>query len=263
MKEIKEAVIRKGIVWGVAACLALSLSACAGGGSGKDAKPAASETSAKEEDAGETGESGQGVLEELMADDLETEEEGLSLEEVNEEELAEEETFSGEGDDMEFSVFSSEKMNFSFLYEPEHKAFITDTGAAQLAIGGDESLTGLFISVQDAANMPEVSQIIEEEKYNLQQKYQNAMAVQPEDEALVMEDHDLTGFSYAYSNEEGETVECTYYIDKAEGKYVFYETAALKENRDATMDALAIAMESLVPEAGYYGESDALSGSIE
>ena len=259
MKEVSKRIIRKGIVWGLTAGLVLSLSAC-GGGSGKDAKTASEETAVKEE-SGEAAESDLGVLEVMMADDLETEEEVLTVEEGDIPE--EEETFSGEGDDVEFSVFSSEKMNFSFLYEPEHSAFITDTGAAQLVIGEDENQAGLFVSVQDAAGMPEVSQIIEEEKNNLQQKYQNAMTVQPKDEALDMDEHDLAGFAYAYSNEEGKTVECTYFIDKAEGKYIFYETEALEENKAATLDALAIAMESLVPEAGYYGDSDALSGSLE
>ena len=157
-----------------------------------------------------------------------------------------------------YKVFASEKMGFSFLYEAENAAYITDTGAAELVIDGDESLVGLFVSCVDAENMPDVSEILEESMFNVQQQYQNAMVDQPEMDSLSIEGHDLTGIYYAYSNTDGKTIDCYQFIEVRDGKYIFYETAALREKSGPEQTAMGVAIGSIQFDADYYGESDAI-----
>jgi hypothetical protein len=88
-------------------------------------------------------------------------------------------------------VFASEEMGFSFLYDAAHTAYITDTGAAQIAVNGDESLVGLFVSVVDDENMPEVSQILEESMFDETQKYQQAIVQPPAENEITVKGHTL------------------------------------------------------------------------
>ena len=62
----------------------------------------------------------------------------------------EDKTTNGAENSLEnYRTFASEKMGFSFLYESPHTAYVTDAGAAEIAINGDDSLVGLFVSVGD------------------------------------------------------------------------------------------------------------------
>ena len=83
-----------------------------------------------------------------------------------------------------YLVFASEEMGFSFIYNSEHTAYISPNGAALLAIDGDEARTGLFVSVMDSENMPSPDEYFEGEIFNLQQRYLNAMAEQPQRDDL-------------------------------------------------------------------------------
>ena len=161
-----------------------------------------------------------------------------------------------------YNVFSSELLNFSFLYDPAHTAYLTGAGTAELAIDGDERLVGLFVSVIEGEHMPTPEEILEEEIFNLQQKYQNAMAEQPEMDTEEIEGHTLTGIVYAYSDTEGKTVDCTEWIEVRDGKYIFYDTAAYRDQSGPELTALGIAMASLEFSADAWGPSDAKSGSI-
>ena len=161
-----------------------------------------------------------------------------------------------------YKIFSSEKMGFSFLYEPEHTAYLTDAGAAEIAINGDDSLVGLFVSVGDAESMPTPEDILEEEMFNLSQEYQNAMVEQPQMGTDTIEGHEVTAIFYSYSNAEGKTVDCSEFIEVRDGKYIFYRTAAYHESSDPELEALGTAIVSLVFSADAYGASDAENGSI-
>ena len=62
----------------------------------------------------------------------------------------EDKTTNGAENSLEnYRTFASEKMGFSFLYESPHTAYVTDAGAAEIEINGDDSLVGLFVSVGD------------------------------------------------------------------------------------------------------------------
>ncbi len=161
-----------------------------------------------------------------------------------------------------YKTFASEEMGFSFLFESSHKAYLTDAGAAEIAIDGDESLVGLFVSVGDSKNMPTPEEILEQEMFNLSQQYQNAMVEQPQMGTDTIEGHDVTAIFYSYSNTEGRTVDCSEFIEMRDDKYIFFRTAAYHESSDPELEALGTAIVSLELSADAYGESDAENGSI-
>lgn len=170
------------------------------------------------------------------------------------------EAAAGGGD----KVFASEEMGFSFLYDAAHTAYITDTGAAQIAVNGDESLVGLFVSVVDDENMPEVSQILEESMFDETQKYQQAIVQPPAENEITVKGHTLEGYIFCYSDRQGETVDATYYVEVRDGKYIFYSTEIYRDDQDywAGQNALEKAVLTLQLSADAYGESSAREGTI-
>ena len=161
-------------------------------------------------------------------------------------------------------VFASNVMDFSFLYDKTHTAYITETGAAELAINGDTSLIGLFVSVADASNMPETSQIIEEAMFNETQKYMQAIAQQPAENEITIDGHALTGYVFAYSDRQGKTVDATYYIEVRDGKYAFFKTEAYRSAGDywTAQDAFEKAVRTLRFSRDAYGDADVIPGEI-
>lgn len=183
--------------------------------------------------------------------------------EQTEEEIQEAETVVEEEEPYsDFKVFASEKMDFSFRYDPANTAYMTDTGAAELAINGNDSLVGLFVSVVDAEFTPEPDEILEEDIYNLKQKYSVALAVKPVRDNLMIGDHSLTGITYTYNDMQGETIDCTKWIESRDGKYIFYETETYRDQSGPDFEAMVVAVETLVLSDSAYGTSDAKSGSI-
>ena len=161
-----------------------------------------------------------------------------------------------------YLVFASEEMGFSFIYNSEHTAYISPNGAALLAIDGDEARTGLFVSVMDSENMPSPDEYFEGEIFNLQQRYLNAMAEQPQRDDLEVSGHKLTGIVYAYSTPQGETVDCAEFIEVLGDKYVFYHSRGLRGNDREELVAMGEAMGTLQFDAGYYGRNDAVKGNL-
>ena len=149
----------------------------------------------------------------------------------------------GEGE----ALFTSEDMRFSFHYDDAHTANLTYEGAAELALNGDDSLVGLFVSVVRADGLPQVDQLIDDEIMNETQRYLNDMATPPEKKELDIDGHQLQGYTFAYSDKQGKTVDCSYYVEKREGRGIFYRTAAYhdSENAEAAQDALEKAVSTL------------------
>lgn len=175
----------------------------------------------------------------------------------------EDKTTNGAENSLEdYRTFASEKMGFSFLYESPHTAYVTDAGAAEIAINGDDSLVGLFVSVGDGESLPTPEDILEEEMFNLSQQYQDALVEQPEMGTDTIQGHDVTAIFYAYSNAEGKTVDASEFIEVRDGKYIFYRTAAYRESSGPELEAVGTAIVSLEFSADAYGESDAVNGSI-
>lgn len=175
------------------------------------------------------------------------------------------EEISEEANDLEdedYKVFASESLNFSFLYDSDHTAYLTESGTAQLAINGDESRTGLFVSVMDAENMPSVDQILEEEAFNAKMHYQNALIMEAERQDLDIEGHQLSGILFTYSNPSGQTILGTYFVEVRDGKYVFFKTRGIYGSDGDELVAMGAALVSMKFDAGAYGASDAVSGSL-
>lgn len=169
---------------------------------------------------------------------------------------------SGEPSIDDYLVFASESMGFSFLYEPRHIAYVGPTGAALVAIDGDKARTGLFVSVVDSENLPTPEEYFEEEIFNLQQRYLNAMQTQPKLYDTEIEGHKIIGILYSYSALMGGTIDCTEFIEVKGDKYVFYHTRAPREKSGPELNAMGLAMASLEFDAGAYGEPDAVSGNL-
>ena len=176
------------------------------------------------------------------------------------------EEISEEANDLEdedYKVFASKTLNFSFLYDSDHTAYLTESGTAQLAINGDESRTGLFVSVMDAENMPSVDQILEEEAFNAKMHYQNALIMEAERQDLDIEGHQLSGILFTYSNPSGQTILGTYFVEVRDGKYIFFKTRGVfGTEEEEELVAMGAALVSLQLDAGAYGASDAVPGSI-
>ena len=175
------------------------------------------------------------------------------------------EEISEEANDLEdedYKVFASESLNFSFLYDSDHTAYLTESGTAQLAINGDESRTGLFVSVMDAENMPSVDQILEEEAFNARMHYQNALIKEAERQDFDIQGHQISGIMFTYSNPSGQTVLGTYFVEVRDGKYVFFKTRGVYGSDGDELVAMGAALVSMKFDAGAYGASDAVSGSI-
>ena len=175
------------------------------------------------------------------------------------------EEISEEANDLEdedYKVFASKTLNFSFLYDSDHTAYLTESGTAQLAINGDESRTGLFVSVMDAENMPSVDQILEEEAFNAKMHYQNALIMEAERQDLDIEGHQLSGILFTYSNPSGQTILGTYFVEVRDGKYIFFKTRGIYGSDGDELVAMGAALVSMKFDAGAYGASDAVSGSL-
>ena len=175
------------------------------------------------------------------------------------EEISEE---ANDPEDEDYKVFASESLNFSFLYDSDHTAYLTESGTAQLAINGDESRTGLFVSVMDAENMPSVDQILEEEAFNAKMHYQNALIMEAERQDLDIEGHQLSGILFTYSNPSGQTILGTYFVEVRDGKYIFFKTRGVFGEEEEELSAMGAALVSIQFDAGAYGASDAVPGSI-
>lgn len=175
------------------------------------------------------------------------------------------EDISEETDDMEkddYKVFASERMNFSFLYDSDHTAYLTESGTANLAINGDESRTGLFVSVVDAENMPSIDQILEEEAFGVKMHYQDSLISEAEREELDVQGHSLTGIVYTYSNPSGDTILGTYFIEVRDGKFIFFKTKGIYGGEGDELVAMGATLVSIKFDAGAYGASDAVPGSL-
>ena len=198
-------------------------------------------------------------------DDLDDDDDDLDddiTEETAKDEIVEE--ISEEADDMEdedYKVFASELLNFSFLYDSDHTAYLTESGTANLAINGDESRTGLFVSVMDAENMPSIDQILEEEAFGVKMHYQNALIKEAEREDLDVEGHSLSGIVFTYSNPSGDTILGTYFVEVRDGKYIFFKTRGIYGGEGDELVAMGAALVSIKFDAGAYGASNAVSGS--
>ena len=176
------------------------------------------------------------------------------------EEVVEETT---EGGDLEgFRIFASEKEGFSFLYEEAHTAYITESGSAELAIGGDDSLAGLTVSVEEANEEKTADAILSGETERLQQEYADALTEQPEPIEETIEGHTVKGILYAYTNEAGKTIDAGFFVETRDGRNILYRTQAQQGGSGPELEAMGTALASLQLDAKYYGESDAAEGSL-
>ena len=232
--------MKKSFMTFVAAGLCVCLMAACGGKKETEAPEALTvvETKAQTEAVTETEKITESETEAITETEAPTE-----TESETEPAPAETEEQLGEGE----ALFTSEDMRFSFHYDDAHTANLTYEGAAELALNGDDSLVGLFVSVVRADGLPQVDQLIDDEMMGEKQRYLNDMATPPEKKELDIDGHQLQGYTFAYSDKQGKTVDCSYYVEKREGRGIFYRTAAYhdSENAEAAQDALEKAVKTL------------------
>ena len=114
-----------------------------------------------------------------------------------------------------------------------------------MVIGKEKNLTGLFVSSLSAEGMKEPAEILKEEAGDVNQKYKNAMVSGIEKSRFTVDDHDLTGQTWAYSLPSGGTVECASYIEVRGGRYIFFKTEAMRGDTAPADEALKLAIRTL------------------
>lgn len=144
-----------------------------------------------------------------------------------------------------YSEFTSSGMGFSFRYDPVNKAKATDAGACEMTIGEEKDLIGLYVSSVLAEGMAAPAQILEEEAGDVNQKYKSSLVEKPVRTNLAVDDHELTGQTWAYSMPSGGTVECSSFIEVRGGHYIFFRTEAMRDDLAPANDALKLAIRTL------------------
>ena len=145
------------------------------------------------------------------------------------------------------ALFTSEDMRFTFVYDEVNTVELTDVGAADLTVEGEDSLVNLSITVVPADSMPPVDQIIDDGILSETQQYLNNMAQPPEKDELKIGDHQLAGYTFSYVDADGQTVDSSFYVEKREGRGIYYRTQAAQDggNSEAIQAALEKAVKTL------------------
>lgn len=145
------------------------------------------------------------------------------------------------------ALFTSEEMRFTFVYDDDDTVKMTDVGAAELTVEDEDSLVSLSVTVVPADSMPPVGQIIDDGIQSETQQYLNNMAQPPQKDELTIGDHQLTGYTFSYVDSDGRTVDSSFYVEKREGRGIYYRTQAFAgaESYDDVQEALEKAVKTL------------------
>ena len=92
--------------------------------------------------------------------------------------------------------------------------------------------------------------------------YQDSLISEAEREELDVQGHSLTGIVYTYSNPSGDTILGTYFIEVRDGKFIFFKTKGIYGGEGDELVAMGAALVSIKFDAGAYGASDAVPGSL-
>ncbi len=175
---------------------------------------------------------------------------------------ADADTNAEEGTDYgDYTVFSSEPMEFSFLYLSSYTAQMSNGGGAVIYTGS--TLAAPFLQILHVLKGPDAWQYLEEQRYSAQMQFEeNLLEDSGEPTPLGVEGRDIYGIRFAYPDSNtGAALEVMSFAENLSDQSVAVYTATYFQNDpDATVQALKDAMNSFVPDASYYTQGSSSSG---
>lgn len=155
-----------------------------------------------------------------------------------------------------YAVFSSPEMGFSFLYLPSYAAQMTTGGGAVIYTGGVQGVP--FFQVIRVVNGPSAEQYLSEQRMSIQIQFEDQLVLdEGEPVSLGVEGRDIYGIQLAYTEEDSDKIRIvTSFAENLEDRSVAVFTASFYDDdeaaSDAIMAALTDALNSFMPDAGYY-----------
>ena len=165
-----------------------------------------------------------------------------------------------------YAVFSSPEMGFSFLYLPSYAAQMTSGGGAVIYTGGVQGVP--FFQVIRIVNGPSAEQYLSEQRMSIQIQFEDRLVLdEGEPVSLGVEGRDIYGIQLAYTEEDSNKIRIvTSFAENLEDRSAAVFTASFYDDdeaaSDAIMAALTDALNSFMPDAGYYtGEASGNSNN--
>lgn len=163
-----------------------------------------------------------------------------------------------------YAVFSSPEMGFSFLYLPSYAAQMTTGGGAVIYTGGVQGVP--FFQVIRVVNGPSAEQYLSEQRMSIQIQFEDRLVLdEGEPVSLGVEGRDIYGIQLAYTEEDSNKIRIvTSFAENLEDRSAAVFTASFYDDDEAAsnaiMNALTDALNSFMPDAGYY-TGEASSGN--
>lgn len=165
-----------------------------------------------------------------------------------------------------YAVFSSPEMGFSFLYLPSYAAQMTTGGGAVIYTGGVQGVP--FFQVIRIVNGPSAEQYLSEQRMSIQIQFEDLLVLdEGEPVSLGVEGRDIYGIQLAYTEEDSNKIRIvTSFAENLEDRSSAVFTASFYDDDEAAsnaiMNALTDALNSFMPDAGYYtGEASGNSNN--
>ena len=155
-----------------------------------------------------------------------------------------------------YAVFSSPEMGFSFLYLPSYAAQMTTGGGAVIYTGGVQGVP--FFQVIRIVNGPSAEQYLSEQRMSIQIQFEDLLVLdEGEPVSLGVEGRDIYGIQLAYTEEDSNKIRIvTSFAENLEDRSAAVFTASFYDDDEAAsnaiMNALTDALNSFMPDAGYY-----------
>ena len=155
-----------------------------------------------------------------------------------------------------YAVFSSPEMGFSFLYLPSYAAQMTTGGGAVIYTGGVQGVP--FFQVIRIVNGPSAEQYLSEQRMSIQIQFEDLLVLdEGEPVSLGVEGRDIYGIQLAYTEEDSNKIRIvTSFAENLEDRSAAVFTASFYDDNEAAsnaiMNALTDALNSFMPDAGYY-----------
>lgn len=155
-----------------------------------------------------------------------------------------------------YAVFSSPEMGFSFLYLPSYAAQMTTGGGAVIYTGGVQGVP--FFQVIRVVNGPSAEQYLSEQRMSIQIQFEDRLVLdEGEPVSLGVEGRDIYGIQLAYTEEDSNKIRIvTSFAENLEDRSAAVFTASFYDDDEAAsnaiMNALTDALNSFMPDAGYY-----------
>ena len=150
-------------------------------------------------------------------------------------------------------VFSSEEMNFSFLYSPAYTAQLSEGGSAVVYIDSTQEIPNFRIL--RISNGPSAQEYLEEKLFSAQMEHgDNLIQDSGAPADIGMEGRSVYGIVYAYQDSaSGSAIEVVSFAETlSDGSIAVYTATSIQDDSDIVISALKDAISTFQPDANYY-----------